>query len=277
VNSSWIVLDGEMSPEQCATFVILMEDGVDFQQGNGELVAISPDQSFLCECDSLEWTTPGLLSKAGLIHVAPTEASANAVHFLTAWTEKYSGYGEVMQQSLLSDATRYCRAPIFICSRKRGGRVELRPYCMCINSHSLFLEFFRYVRVICRKDPSSIPTVLPDGFSIVGIAQTAAALFDSLFEDSVRDVRFDDLLLLVKLWMNYAMLWAYGGMISTDVEFAPQREVFSRWWHENTGVEFGSQGLVWDYVVETTKVRSIARSVSFARTLCFLCLLLSSG
>lgn len=109
VDCSWIILDGEMSVEQCATFATLMEHGVDFEQANGELVAISPDQSFLCECDSLDWATPGLLSKAGLMYVATTEASANAIHFLTAWGDKYEKYGEVLRESLLEDATRYVR------------------------------------------------------------------------------------------------------------------------------------------------------------------------
>lgn len=115
------------------------------------------------------------------------------------------------------------------------------------------------MRIISRKDPTSIPTVLPEGFSIVGVAQTAAAIFDSLFEESVRDVVLEKLLVLVKLWMNYAMLWAYGGMISTDLECAPQRDAFSRWWRESTGVDFGDEGVVWDYVVETTKVTNNLR------------------
>jgi hypothetical protein len=90
VDCSWIVFDGNMSSDQAATFVALMEHGVDYQQANGEVIPISPDQSFICECVSLDWTTPGLLSKAGLMHVAPSEVAENAVRFLEMWSVRFN-------------------------------------------------------------------------------------------------------------------------------------------------------------------------------------------
>jgi hypothetical protein len=69
----------------------------------------------------------------------------------------------------------------------------------------------RYIRLIAENvevGSVTLMTALPGGVSIVGVAQTAAAIFESLYEECARDVSPEVLPELERLWLGYAMMWA---------------------------------------------------------------------
>lgn len=190
----------------------------DLQLGNGDVVQIPETTFFLCECDGLDHVSPSMLARSALLHVSSPNVRQNALLILQHWSIKYDDVA----------------AAVWECGSA-------------------------YIRSLTPAIVRRFQPVFAGGFSLVGVVHTAIALFDAM-SDNARDTIPDagTLRTLIPLWMNYAMLWAFGGMLSADACDAPIRTEFSTWWRSAwPQVEFHGDADVWSYRVDTAGCRLV--------------------
>ena len=208
----WIVLDGPMSPSQCTTFMTAM-DGGDLQLLDGGHVPVSTRVNFICECTCLDWLQDGMIARTSIIRLEAEWEVRNTESLIASWAAHYAEDGLVDLNEMA------------------------QPYISIIDN---VISTF------------STPILVPrHRICLVGVVQTALSLFDSLIKNVCDDMPIKECMAVVEPCLDFSMMWAFGGIISTASSTAlVNRKQFSDWWRTQTDVEFPAEGLIWDYFVE---------------------------
>jgi hypothetical protein len=217
----WIVLDGPMSPAQCTTFMTAM-DGGDLQLLDGGQVPVSNRINFICECTNLDWLTQGMTARASIMRLEQEWVMKNTKSLVAVWAAKHTA-------TLADGAEADTQLP------------DLEAIALT------------YADTIERVHAAFTPPILVPRHRIclVGVMQTAVSIFNSLINFVCDEAPLAEMVHVVRPCLDFSMMWAFGGIISTASSTAlVNRKRFSDWWRKQSEASFPTEGLIWDYFVE---------------------------